>query len=130
MSNIPKILGVPANEVKNFEKFLQKNKIDEPKEYLIVFDPNNEGKFTDGSAVNIVSGQDKITIYNIAPNDNLNKIAKKFGLTVNELVKANNIKNPDKIKDTEFLKLPLKNDSDSIFHQDDPDAVNYYRSLE
>lgn len=44
--------------------------------------------------------------YLIAPNDTLSEIAKRFGTTVNELVKINQIKDPDIIHVGQTLTLP------------------------
>ncbi|MBR5731391.1 MAG: LysM peptidoglycan-binding domain-containing protein [Firmicutes bacterium] len=46
-------------------------------------------------------------IYKIAPGDNLTKIAKQFGTTVDELVKLNNIANPNLIFAGADLKVPV-----------------------
>ena len=45
-------------------------------------------------------------IYKIVPGDNLTKIAKQFGTTVEELVKLNNIANPNLIYAGAELKIP------------------------
>ena len=44
--------------------------------------------------------------YTIKPGDTLNELAKKFNTTVDELVKLNNISNPDLILAGATLKLP------------------------
>jgi len=45
--------------------------------------------------------------YTIVRGDNLTKIAKAFGTTVDELVKLNNIENPNLIYAGAELKIPL-----------------------
>ena len=44
--------------------------------------------------------------YTIMPGDTLTKIAAKFNTTVDALVKANNISNPDLIIAGQTLKIP------------------------
>lgn len=44
--------------------------------------------------------------YTIKPGDTLNELAKKFNTTVDELVKLNNISNPNFILAGATLKLP------------------------
>ena len=46
------------------------------------------------------------SVYTIKPGDNLNKIAKFIGMSVDTLVKANNIKNRDLIQPGDGLLLP------------------------
>jgi murein DD-endopeptidase MepM/ murein hydrolase activator NlpD len=45
----------------------------------------------------------------VKPGDNPEKIAKKFGISVKELLKANNIKDPRKLLVGQKLKIPVKN---------------------
>lgn len=44
--------------------------------------------------------------YTIQPGDSLSSIAQKFGITVDELVKANNIENPNEIFAGQELTIP------------------------
>ncbi|MBI2425797.1 MAG: LysM peptidoglycan-binding domain-containing protein [Candidatus Hydrogenedentes bacterium] len=44
--------------------------------------------------------------YVVAPGDNLNRIAKKFGVTQKQLMEANGITDPDKVKLGQKLKIP------------------------
>jgi LysM repeat protein len=46
--------------------------------------------------------------YTVKSGDTLSKIAKQFGVTVDALVKANNIANPNLIKLGQVLKIPPK----------------------
>ena len=47
--------------------------------------------------------------YKVKKGDNLSKIASLYGTSVNELVKLNNIKNPDLIYENQLLKIPTNN---------------------
>lgn len=49
--------------------------------------------------------------YIVQKGDNLNKIAKKFNTSVDELVKLNNIKDPNKISVGQVLILPTTNET-------------------
>jgi stage VI sporulation protein D len=44
--------------------------------------------------------------YTVQSGDTLSKIAKRFGVTVDAIVKANNIANPNLIKAGQVLKIP------------------------
>jgi len=44
--------------------------------------------------------------YTFQSGDTLSKIAKRFGVTVDAMVKANNIANPNLIKPGQVLKIP------------------------
>ena len=59
--------------------------------------------------------------YTIKTNDTLSKIAKKFGLTLDELLAANKdtIKNPDKIKVGQVIIIPVPTPDEVT----DPSAV-------
>ncbi len=46
--------------------------------------------------------------YTVKSGDTLSKIAKQFGVTVNALVQANNIANPNLIRPGQVLKIPTK----------------------
>ncbi len=61
----------------------------------------------------------KEVTYTVKRGDTLWKIARQYGITVNELVELNNIKNPDLIYIGQQLKVPLDN---SVNQQD---AVYY-----
>ena len=47
----------------------------------------------------------KIEYYTVKSGDNLTKIAKKYGTTVNQLVKWNNIKNPNLIYPNQKIRV-------------------------
>ena len=53
--------------------------------------------------------QEEGTEYIVIKGDTLSSIAKKFNTTVNELVKMNNIKNPDVIYEGQVLKVSNEN---------------------
>lgn len=44
--------------------------------------------------------------YTVKSGDTLSKIAKQFGVTVDAIVKANNIANPSLIRPGQVLKIP------------------------
>lgn len=46
--------------------------------------------------------------YTVVKGDNLTKVAKKFGVTVNELIELNGIKDPNKIYVGQVLEVPVK----------------------
>lgn len=46
--------------------------------------------------------------HTVKPNDTLSKIAKKYGVTVDAIAKANNIKNVNLIYDGDVLTIPDK----------------------
>jgi len=46
--------------------------------------------------------------YTVKPGDNPEKIARKFGVSVKELLKANNIKNPKRLRAGQRIKIPVK----------------------
>ena len=59
-----------------------------------------------GSVLSTKLREDCPSPYTIKPGDTLNELAKKFNTTVDELVKLNNISNPDLILAGATLKLP------------------------
>ena len=46
--------------------------------------------------------------YTVKSSDTLSKIAKQFSVTVDAIVKANNLANPNLIKPGQVLKIPPK----------------------
>jgi len=46
--------------------------------------------------------------YTVKPGDNPEKIAKKFGVSVKELLRVNNIKNPKRLRAGQKIKIPVK----------------------
>jgi len=46
--------------------------------------------------------------YTVKPGDNPEKIARKFGVSVKELLRANNIKNPKRLRAGQRLRIPVK----------------------
>ena len=61
----------------------------------------NELEKASGGANN----EDNYIIYTVEPGDTLSKIARKFGVTVNELIGWNEIVNPDLIVVGQKLKI-------------------------
>lgn len=53
----------------------------------------------------ILSPKPKVEYYTVKSGDNLTKIAKKYGTTVNQLVKWNNIKNPNLIYPNQKIRV-------------------------
>lgn len=124
MSEVSKVLGITGNEAKNFDALLKKNKLDKAEEYRPLFDENSDGKLDDGDVFNVRKGNKTLSIYNVAKGDALEKIAKKYGVTVEALIKANGIKDPNKLRADQFLVLPLPADV-----KDDPDTTNQYDTI-
>jgi len=56
-----------------------------------------------------------VSVYTVKKGDTLSEIARKYGTTVNELVKLNNIKNPNLIYPGQKLKLKSSS-SKAIYH--------------
>ncbi|HYO43144.1 MAG TPA: LysM domain-containing protein, partial [Candidatus Limnocylindrales bacterium] len=55
-----------------------------------------------------------VQVYVVAKGDTMSRIAKKFGVTVEELLAANpQIKNPDKIKIGDPITIPVPVEDDS-----------------
>ncbi|REJ12310.1 MAG: hypothetical protein C6W58_16910 [Bacillaceae bacterium] len=54
-------------------------------------------------------------VYTVKKGDTLSEIAQKYGMTVNELVKLNNIKNPNLIITGQVLKVPAKTEKDEYY---------------
>lgn len=54
-------------------------------------------------------------VYTVKRGDNLSKIAKQFNTTVAELVKLNDIKNPNIIYVGQKIKLPTVSDNENVF---------------
>ncbi len=53
--------------------------------------------------------QEKEILYTVKKGDTLSQIANRYGITVNEIVELNNIKNPNLIFVGQELKIPLEN---------------------
>lgn len=47
-----------------------------------------------------------VTVYIVQPGDTLNKIAEKFGVSLDALIKANNISKPDSLDVGQEIKIP------------------------
>lgn len=62
---------------------------------------------TDNSEKNQTQPQTKTYKYKVQPGDNLTWIAKKFGTTIDRIVKENNIKNPNLIYSGEVLNITV-----------------------
>ena len=69
--------------------------------------PDNSGDVSDENQTN----QGNYIRYIIQSGDTLTGIAKKYGTTINELVRINNIQNPNLIYAGEVLLIPTKNNS-------------------
>ena len=54
----------------------------------------------------VVTTTTQLKVYEVLPGDGLAKIAKQFGVTVDELMAANGITNPDHIEVGQKLKIP------------------------
>ena len=52
--------------------------------------------------------------YTVKPGDNLEKIAKKFGVSVKELKRVNHIKNPKRLRAGQKIKIPVKHKRKSV----------------
>lgn len=46
------------------------------------------------------------TVYVVQPGDTLNKIAEKFGVPLDAIIKANNLSNPDNLDIGQEIKIP------------------------
>ncbi|ULT56614.1 LysM peptidoglycan-binding domain-containing protein [Neobacillus drentensis] len=55
--------------------------------------------------------------YTVQPGDTLSKIAARFGATVKDLVKLNNIENPNLIYVGQILRLPDNHSSGPVYYQ-------------
>ena len=65
------------------------------------------------SSVPTIAPAPTSTVYTVVAGDTLTKIAKKFGVSVSDIQKANNIKNINAIKVGDQLKIPAKGGSSS-----------------
>ena len=65
---------------------------------------------TDAELSEVSGGADTVTYikYTVVKGDTLSKLAKRFGTTVNTLVKINHIKNPNLIIVGQVLLIPQK----------------------
>ena len=88
----------------------------------------------------IANGKGKQPTYTAQSGDNLTKIAKKYNTTVEQIAKWNNIKDPDKIKVGQVLKVgpaPSQNSkpkttpgkSHEAPKESKPEEINYYAPL-
>ena len=50
----------------------------------------------------------KVVDHIVKQGESLTKIAKKYGVSLQEILKANSIKDPDSVKAGEKIKVPLK----------------------
>ena len=69
-------------------------------------------------------------IYTVQPGDNLQKIADRFGVTLDTLVTANNISDPNSIRVGQELVVPvdLFSDQDNLAAEQEPVAVTSERT--
>ena len=70
-------------------------------------------------------------IYTVQPGDNLQKIADKFGVTLDTLVSANDISDPNNIRVGQQLVVPvdLSSDQDNSATEQEPAAVTSDRTM-
>ena len=77
---------------------------------------NNENSGNTGNASNYIR-------YTIQKGDTLSEIAQRYNTTVNELVRLNNIRNPNMIYANETLLIPTKNNSISTGSDDKNNTI-------
>lgn len=77
---------------------------------------NNENSGNTGNASNYIR-------YIIQKGDTLSEIAQRYNTTVNELVRLNNIQNPNMIYSNEILLIPTKNNSISTGSEDKNNTI-------
>lgn len=66
--------------------------------------------------VPINDGKKQTVTYKVKKGDTLSSIAKKYGITVNELINANNIKNPNLIYIGQVLTIPMESNIHDMGH--------------
>jgi len=62
--------------------------------------------------------------HTVSSGENLSSIAKRYNTTVNELVKLNNIKNPNLININQKIRI-TDNPKKDLYLQDDEDLIQY-----
>ena len=68
--------------------------------------PANCEKTQPSSCANLSTGGEKL--YVVVSGDNISTIAKKFGVKSSDIIRVNNLQNPDKLKVGQQLKIPSK----------------------
>ena len=80
---------------------------------------NEENNENSGNTGNV----DDYIRYTIQRGDTLSEIAQRYNTTVNELVRLNNIQNPNMIYSNEILLIPTKNNSISTGSEDKNNTI-------
>lgn len=97
------------------DRFTSKILLDS-KEEIPSNEENNENSENTGDASNYIR-------YTIQRGDTLSEIAQRYNTTVNELVRLNNIQNPNMIYANETLLIPTKNNSISTGSDDKNNTI-------
>lgn len=97
------------------DRFTSKILLDN-KEEIPSNEENNENNENTGDASNCIR-------YTIQRGDTLSEIAQRYNTTVNELVRLNNIQNPNMIYTNETLLIPTKNNSISTGSDDKNNTI-------
>lgn len=97
------------------DRFTSKILLDN-KEEIPSNEENNENNENTGDASNYIR-------YTIQRGDTLSEIAQRYNTTVNELVRLNNIQNPNMIYANETLLIPTKNNSISTGSDDKNNTI-------